>query len=288
MAEFATIRSARKFADFTAQVTVSEQHADTVRPTEHPVERGAQITDHAIKEPARLTLTVGWSNSGAESAAQGDDFVRQVYARLLALQAAREPFSVSTGKRAYTNMLVTSLTTDTDETTENALICIVGLQEVIIVQTQAVIVPPRDVQKSPQETADTTVAGTKQAIPAKSANIQSLKDLAGLPNLKASDVFEIPMTPTPQSFGINIGNQALNMAVKWAESKAGGWVMDVADQAGRAITNGIPLVTGANLFAGMEYLGLKGVLAVQTDHDTDALPTFDNLGLTSHLFYVPG
>lgn len=291
MAEFATFRAPRKIADFTAQVTVVESHVDTVRATEHPVEKGAAITDHAYKEPARLTLTVGWSNSGTQSAAQGDDYVRAMYARLLRLQALREPFSVTTGKRAYDNMLITSLAVDTDETTENALICVVGLQQLIIVQTQAVTVPPRDVQKAPQKTAETTVAGTKQAVPAKNANLPALNkllvgDASGLAKLLPADIREIPLTPTPQSFAISLGNKALNMAVKWADTQAGGWIMDIQDQAGKAIANGLPMVTGANLFKGLEYLGLPGALVMQTDHDPDAPPTFDNLGIVSHLFHV--
>lgn len=287
MAEFATFRTRRRFADFTAQVTIVENHMDRVRPTNHPVERGAVITDHAVIEPAELSLVVGWSNSGSQSAAEGSGFVRAMYARLLKLKDAREPFSVSTGKRAYENMIITSLGVDTDRETENALICTVSLQQIIIVQTQSVVVPSRDVQAAPQQTAETTNAGTKQAVPAKSANIQALRVVTNVPDLKPSGVFEIPMTPTPQSFGIKLGQTAYQMAVKWADAVGGGWSMDLADAAGRAIANGIPLVTGANLFAGLEYLGLTGALAVQTDHDTDAPPTFLNLGLASHLFYVP-
>lgn len=177
MSEFAVVRSPRRIGDFTAQVTVNEGHVDEVRTTDHPVERGAAITDHAFKEPARLALVVGWSNSGSAGALQGADFVRSMYARLLKLQAAREPFEVTTGKRQYKNMVITSLATDTDATTENALICIIGLREIIIVQTQTTTVPPRDVQAAPQETAETTNAGTKQAVPAKSANKTSLNAL---------------------------------------------------------------------------------------------------------------
>lgn len=101
-------------------------------------------------------------------------------------------------------------------------------------------------------------------------------------------VYEIPLTPTPQTFGIALGQVPYRMTVKWADAPGGGWVLDIAAADGSPIINGIPLVTGANLLAGYEYLGFAGTLAVQTDYDTDALPTFANLGLTSHLFFVPG
>lgn len=100
-------------------------------------------------------------------------------------------------------------------------------------------------------------------------------------------VYEIPLTPTPQTFGIALSGVSYRMTVYWANAIGGGWVLNIAAADGTPIVNGIPLVTGANLLAGYEYLGPSGTLAVQTDHDTDALPTFDNLGLTSHLFFVP-
>jgi len=101
-------------------------------------------------------------------------------------------------------------------------------------------------------------------------------------------VFEIPLTPTPQRFGITLANVDYNLTVYWADAQDGGWVLDIYDANGRPKLTGVKLVTGANLLEGFEYLGFTGTLAVQTDHDTDALPTFDNLGLTSHLLFVPG
>jgi hypothetical protein len=158
-------------------VTVSEAHADEVTFTEHPIEQGTPITDHAYKNPSRLTIVAGWSNSGSASAEQGSNYVRDVYARLLKLQAAREPITVATGKRLYQNMGIAALAVETDETTEFALMVTMQLRELLIVQTQVVTVPPREVQADPQKTAETTDAGSKQAVPAKSANKTALKAL---------------------------------------------------------------------------------------------------------------
>lgn len=177
MSEFVTFRSKRRIASFTAQVTVSEAHNDEVTVTDHPVEQGAPITDHAYKNPAALTVVAGWSNSGRGGAVQGRAYVQDVYERLLKLQADREPFDVTTGKRKYSNMVIVSLSTTTEADTENVLIVSVGLREVIIVRTQAVTVPPREVQAEPAKTAETTNAGTKQAVPAPDANQTALKRL---------------------------------------------------------------------------------------------------------------
>jgi hypothetical protein len=61
------IRPTRKIGPFVAQVTITESHSDELEITQHPVEQGAAISDHAFKRPAELTLTVGWSNSPAGS-----------------------------------------------------------------------------------------------------------------------------------------------------------------------------------------------------------------------------
>jgi hypothetical protein len=47
---------------------------------------------------------------------------------------------------------------------------------------------------------------------------------------------------------------------------------------GRPDPQGVPLVTGVDLLAQYAYLGFIGSLVVQTDHDPDATPTYENLG----------
>lgn len=189
MSEFATFRAKRSLNDFTAQVTIEEVHTDELEITEHPVEKGASITDHAFKRPARLVLSLGWSNSktylglakdvlGLLTGNQLED-VRAVYAKLLTLQEKREPFTVTTGKRTYENMLFASLATTTDQKSEESLFVTATLQQIITVQTQTTTVPPSENQASPQKTADTTKAGTKQPVAAKAVNESILHKAIG-------------------------------------------------------------------------------------------------------------
>jgi len=42
---------------------VEEHHSDDVEITEHPIENGASIADHAYKMPAEVTIRAAWSNS---------------------------------------------------------------------------------------------------------------------------------------------------------------------------------------------------------------------------------
>jgi hypothetical protein len=50
--------------------------------------------------------------------------------------------------------------------------------------------------------------------------------------------------------------------------------------------SGIPLVTGVDLLSQYSYLGIPGALLVTTDRGAGEVPTFDGLGVTSHLYYV--
>lgn len=160
-AETVTISPKRTLGPLAMQCVVEEQHSDDLEITEHPVEQGASINDHAWKKPAEVTIKGGWSNASRE-AGGNDGFVREIYAKLLELQEKREPFDLVTGKRAYKNMLIQSLGITTDKGTETALYVTATLKEVIIVTTQATTMPPRSRQKSPAKTGGTTDKGTKQ------------------------------------------------------------------------------------------------------------------------------
>lgn len=151
----------RNIGGFIADLTISEQHVDELTITEHPVEQGAAITDHAFKRPASVLIQVGYSN--ASFSALGDpNYVTEVYDAFLQLQASRQPFDIVTGKRAYTNMLFSRLSAPTNERTENALFLTCECREIILVNTQTVALPDASAQKSPQVTAPTQNSGTLQ------------------------------------------------------------------------------------------------------------------------------
>lgn len=99
-------------------------------------------------------------------------------------------------------------------------------------------------------------------------------------------VQEIPLLSTPQVFNITLAGVTYRMTLIWRDGDQGGWVLDIADQDSNPIVCGIPLITGADLLAQYGYLGIGGQLVVQTDHDVNTVPTFENLGDTSHLYFV--
>lgn len=171
-------RPKRSIGGFTADVTIEEQHNDSSTITDHPVERGAAVSDHIYRNPNQLTVVVGWSNSSAR--AGGDTgYVQRVYQQILALQATGTPFDVVTGKRRYRNMLIQAIATTTDAKTENVLILTVSMRSVIIVESKSTTVPPREVQAEPETTQEVTSSGTKQLAPAPTVNSSALATAVG-------------------------------------------------------------------------------------------------------------
>lgn len=96
---------------------------------------------------------------------------------------------------------------------------------------------------------------------------------------------EIPLSNYNQRFTISLVGVTYTMLVYWSTAAAC-WVCDIADENNNPIACGLPLITGADLLAQFDYLDIGGELIVQTDHDVNAVPTFENLGTTGHLYFV--
>lgn len=167
----ATIIPRRSIGPFNATVTLEEIASDDLEITQHPVQQGAAITDHAYLKPATVSIKIMFSDADAPLA--------ETYAKLRQLQASREPFDVVTGKRVYKNMLLKSLGQTNDAQTENVLSISAELQEIFIVQVETTTVPPRKQQANPGKTGATENAGKKSAQPAPERNRSALRTLAG-------------------------------------------------------------------------------------------------------------
>jgi hypothetical protein len=100
------------------------------------------------------------------------------------------------------------------------------------------------------------------------------------------ELFIIPVTNVPQKFAISLAGKDYLLTCKWNAAEEAGWVLDIAD----GITNeiiacNIPLITGADCLSGLEYLGISGELIVYTDGNELAVPTLENLGIESNLYF---
>lgn len=121
----------RQIGTIIPDIVIEEIGHDQLQISEFPVETGAPISDHAYKRPPEIIMRCGFSNSTVQS----EGYVQEVYALLLQLQAQLQPFNVTSGKRQYQNMLISSLLVTTDQESEYALNIVVGLKMVIITST---------------------------------------------------------------------------------------------------------------------------------------------------------
>lgn len=97
--------------------------------------------------------------------------------------------------------------------------------------------------------------------------------------------YEVPLTNTPQKVVVDLAGVAYQLLVQWNGASAC-WILDINNQDGTPILQGVPLVTGVNLLDQFDYLDIGGALYAQTDGDVNVVPTFDNLGTEGHLYFV--
>ena len=172
------LRPLRSLGGLSFDVVVSEEHEDTLTIAKHPVEQGANISDHAYRNPCKVVIR-GASSESTYGLPVWDPYNATLYNALLALQNAREPFDIVTGKRKYSNMLLEKLTVTTTPDSEHALMVTAvpgshGIRkfgearEVIIVRTQVIAVPAEPGRhRNPAKTGGTANKGQKQAVPVR-------------------------------------------------------------------------------------------------------------------------
>lgn len=99
--------------------------------------------------------------------------------------------------------------------------------------------------------------------------------------------FIIPLLAIPQVFGITLAGVNYTMTCRWNAAADAGWVIDLADaDTNTPIVVNVPLIVGADCLAGLEYLGINGQMIVYTDGNQFAVPTLDNLGVESNLYFL--
>lgn len=185
-------QQSRRIGVIIPSVVVSEKHSDTLEITEHPVEIGAAVADHAYKRPSEVVMEIGFAGGGslldfADTSKIGLSLglsPQETYQELLNLQSSRIPFDVVTGKRLYSNMLIRALEVTTDRTTENVLSAVLTLREVLISQTQQVTVANKSDMKDGVSTSSVTNSGNKTTKPPNNSLLASgygaIKSLFGI------------------------------------------------------------------------------------------------------------
>lgn len=164
---FSTQITKRAIGPFTDYVCIEEDSRDELEITQHPVQRGAEITDHAYLKPSTVSIRFIYVPNITATP------LDQLYQQLLDLQASREPFSIVTGKRVYQNMLFRGINVTTDLTKENILSVIGDFQQIILVDIEQTNVPQQSQQQIPQKTNSTSNLGDKKATPVDSNTVDT-------------------------------------------------------------------------------------------------------------------
>jgi len=143
---------------------IRESHSGSVRITEHPVQGGANISDHAYNLPDRLTIEVFMSDSmetvkASQFTAEKTKSV-SAFQKLKELKEKRTLVSVRTRLHYYENMIIENMSTDDDYTTANKLRCTVSLRQIMMARVAEtyVALPKRQVKDKktggPKQVAD--------------------------------------------------------------------------------------------------------------------------------------
>lgn len=134
----------------TIDASVSETHSDTSDVTENPVEQGAKITDHVQIKPKQLTIqgvisdtpinfafvdNVAGAINTVKSYLGGTTRSIDAYNRLVDIQRKRDPITVITGLRVYSNMILQNISVNRTATTGKAVHFTAELREIRIAGT---------------------------------------------------------------------------------------------------------------------------------------------------------
>ena len=131
---------------------LSEDHKIEIKYTTNPVELGAEITDHAIVAPKRLTMVVQITDTPLGIAAVGElvDSVSNIfgssteenvtrsvaaYIKIKEIAETREPITIQTRLETYSNMLITNISTPTDKDTSRVALMTIQFTEIRIVNS---------------------------------------------------------------------------------------------------------------------------------------------------------
>jgi hypothetical protein len=145
-------------------------HEQRLEKTHHPVQTSADISSHAYLMPARVSMYVGMSDAmaaysnglnsaGALSGSVGASNITastvapftglsssksvNAYQTMLSLQSARQPLTITTRLRIYTNMVITSIAPREDFKTIAGLRMRVEFEQIFTGATSAVPVTAR-------------------------------------------------------------------------------------------------------------------------------------------------
>ncbi len=160
--------------NYVFDAVIRAAHEQELRRTEHPVQTGASISDHAYIMPARLILDVGMSDAMDAffnpSTWAGDPSKSvSCFQTLLALQFSRIPLQITTRLRTYKNMLIDSITPEETVKTVAGLRMRVEFGQIFMAQ---ISIQPNSAR--PQDTGATNLGSVTPQPPSASQQQQNI------------------------------------------------------------------------------------------------------------------
>lgn len=167
----------------TLDATIEETHTLTNTITNHPMEEGSFVTDHAFEEPTKISIQGEITNTPVQilSILNGLSQRRiEAFEQLTALHKTRDILTIVTGLKIYSNMVMETLDVPRNQQTGGRLQFTATFQEVNKVASQIVGVAPqkiapaqKDQVQSEQDIGrqETTEATPPQAAKAKSKSV---------------------------------------------------------------------------------------------------------------------
>jgi len=175
-----------KIGELELDVTLTEKHEFSNEITSFPVEAGAEIADHVIQAPSRITIQGFVTNTPVKlfgGALDPTDYVQTALETLLTLAGhikgdeglytTPEPVTVVTGLNVYSNMMITSLTIPRDRTTGQALEFTAELVEVIYADSETVSIPADNVDPASADLAQSAQDAGQQVPAPPAAEVQT-------------------------------------------------------------------------------------------------------------------
>jgi len=136
--------------------TLSEVHTSTAQVTDHPVEDGADVSDHVIQRPDELDIAGVISNTpieilGGAAAAFNPQRAEDAYEEIRVLKTTGTLITVVTPIRTYEQMAITSLVVNRDSVTGDAVSLSMRMKEVRTVESLTVDVDPAVLRAKPKK-----------------------------------------------------------------------------------------------------------------------------------------
>ena len=172
----ATMIISPSFGNFIFDAVFNTDHSANATVTQHPVQSGASISDHAYMEPDEVSVEIGMTDAAAGVSGGASRSVN-AYSQLRAIMELREPFTLITRLKTYQNMLITSISAPDDYKTMYALRASIYFQQVHVVSVSTVTV---------QETVTSSKTSTTETSEKKSSGDATAKTSTTTKTTKAT------------------------------------------------------------------------------------------------------